>query len=486
MKSELFVINSVTSSELARSAVSELIPGRDAHDLLRVLQNPEKLRQAAANMQVNYEEVFERLEEAIVNAFNRRAPLRLTREYVRQLQNSDVQHVLAEVLECAPDSVLQTLFSISALQDTLNYLTDGETVIFQAHAAQTFGELLKPSRAQQLEIDYNTTENDWEPIFNGEQWLSLAAQKLLMDSFVVLGRTTPCAALAELINRARENDSDPSKFDLSRSNTLGPLGLKALRRRLAWILESLRKETIEGAEKVTVNMPGSPSVQLSLPVFQIYEFGNIAQGLRDYINHAHALRSLLPEKTIAIYDVEMERVVYDAPLVFSGKQLYEVAGNQVGSFEVQCILRNQSNAQIILSATDVKAWVYHQLSHDIPKLTPADLDIIGDQLHTQLLNTSFPVLDQQTRLLKEAVNILGAKFVRAAALSCETLIDDIPELFRSKVEARLPHKELPCKTDPLYSHIVEEIIESHKKAYKNSLRIERGNHISDSSQSESS
>jgi hypothetical protein len=486
MESELFVINSVTSSEHARSAVAELIPGRDAHDLLRVLQNPDKFRQAAANMGVSYEEVFEHLKKAIVNVFNRRAPVRLTREHVRKLQNADVQHALAKVLGCAPDAALQTLFSVSALQETLNYLTSGQSVTFQAHAAQLLGEILKPIRAQQLEFDCNTTENDWETIFDGEEWLSPAIKKLLVDSVVVPGRTTPCSALAELIKRAKEDDSDPSKIDLDRSTTLDSLGLRALRRRLAWILESLRKETLEGAEKVAVTMPGSPSVQLSLPVLQIYEFGNIAQGLRDYINHAHTLKTLLPEKTIAVYDVEMEKVVADSPLVFSGKPLYEVEGNQVGNFEIQCILRDQSNPQVILSATDVKSWVYHQLSHDIPKLTPDELSIVGDQLHEQLLSTSFPMLDPQTRLLKEAVNTLGVEFVRAAALSCETLIEDIPELFRSKVATRLPYQELPGKTDPLYPHGVEEIIASHKKTYKDSLRIERGSRISDSSQSESS
>lgn len=484
MRSELFVINSIESSERARSAVAELIPGRDAHDLRKVLQNSDKLRQAAASIRVNYEEIFEHLEKAIVDVFNRKTPVHLTKEHIRLLQNADVQSALVSLLGCAPDAVLQTLFSVSALQETLEYLTNSQAATFQAHAAQLLGEILKPNRAQQLEFDYNTTENDWEPIFEGEQWLSPAAEKLLMVSVATDVRTKSCQALAEFINRVKEDNSDASKIDLNKSNTLGPLGLRELRRRLAWILESLHKETIEGAEKVAMSLPGSPSVHLSLPVLQIYEFGNIAQGLRDYLNHAHTLRDLLPEKTVVLHDIEMERVIYESPLVFSGDQLYQVAGNQVGKLEIKCTLRDQHNPQTILSVTDVKAWIYHQLSHDIPKLTPDDLSLVGDQLHEQLLNTSFPVLEPQTRLLKEAVNTLDAAFVRAAALSCNVLIENIPELFRSKMASRLPYQELPCKTDPQYSQGIEEIIELHKKSYPDSLRIERGRYNSDPSQSE--
>jgi hypothetical protein len=431
------------------------------------------LRRAAASIGVEYEEVFGRLEQAIVVAFNRCAPVHLTREHVRQLRNSDVQHALAEVLGCAPDAVLQTLLSVSALQATLYYLTAGQADALQGDASQLLGELLKLDRTQTLEVDYNTTGNDWEPIFDGEEWLSPPAARSLADAVAAADRPTPCVAIAELINQAIEDKSDPSRFDLRLSNTLGPLGLRELRRRLAWVHESLSKEMIEGAEQVAAGMPGSPSVQLSLPVLQIYELGNIALGLQAYINHAHPLSALLPD-TVAAHDVEMESVVNDSPLGFSGKQLYEVAGNQVGQFEIQCALRGQSKPQTVLGATDVKAWVYHQLSHDIPRLTPDDLSFIGDQLHERLLNTLFPVLDPKTLRLKEAVNGLGARFVRAAALSCETLIEDIPELFRSEFSARLPYRELPSTTDPLYPLGVEEIVAAHKEDYGDSLRIERG------------
>jgi hypothetical protein len=480
VKSELFVINNVKFSEQAFSAVAELIPCRDLRELLKILQRPEELRKAAANLRVEYEAVFTHLEKAILDAFNRQVVARLTRDHLRLLQNADVQYALSELLGCEPNSALQTLFSVPSLQQTMESLTAGSAPSLGSNAAQLLGELLKLHRVQQLELDYVTSENDWEPIVNGEEWLSpLAADALKL---VASGeRITSSCALAEFVNKTLEDKSETEGINLARPNVLGPLGLIALRRRLMWIQESLRNEIIECGKRAAATIPGSPSVKMLFPVLQLYEFGNIAKGLSSYINHGHVLKDLLPMNSETTSNVDQDKVVQDRPLVFSGESKYDLAGDQVGTFGISCYLTDQRQPQNILRVTDVKAWVYRQLSQDIPKLTPAELSTTGEQLYERLLNTSFPLLDPQTRRLREVINKLDLAFLRAVALCCKPPIDQTPDLFRGELSFHLPYEELPSVADPLYPKEVEDIIELHKSTYQNSLRVERGAPLSDPS-----
>ena len=142
-------------------------------------------------------------------------------------------------------------------------------------------------------------------------------------------------------------------------------------------------------------------------------------------------------------------------------------------------MSDQRQPQNILHATDIKAWVFHQLSKDIPRLTPDELSLIGDQLHERLLNTSFPLLDPQIQRLKEVINELDLAFIRALVLCCETPIDRLPDLFRVELSDRVPYKELPAVNDPLYPKEVEDIIALHRATYRNSLRIVRETAVSD-------
>jgi hypothetical protein len=485
MKSELFVVNLVQSSEQAFSAVAELIPRMDVPDLLRVLQNPDRLRQAAANVRVAYDDVFEHLEKAIIESFNRRPAARLTREHLSMLQNADMQHELAGLLGCAPSAALQTLFSVTAMRETLEYLTDGGLPNSAASAAQLLAEVLKPTRAQRVEFDYVATENDWEPIVEGEAWLSPDSARRLLE-LAGPDLSTPCRALAEMISRARDAEKADSEIDLRRSNTLGPMGLIELRRRLAWIVANLHKDTIECAERAAAGMPSSLSVQLLLPVLQMYEFGNIAQGWRAYVALAHTLWELLPAvEDIVSEDVDLDRVMQEHHLIFQGGPQYLLANQEVGSFEVGCALDGQHRPQTILRVANVKAWVCRQLSQDIPKLTPATLSPVGEQLYERLLNTSFPVVELWAQRLKKAAELLGEIFIRALALSCKMPIEQIPDQFSDRLATRLPYQELPVKADPMYPRTVEEIISGHRSAYGQSLRIERGLNPSISSQPES-
>jgi hypothetical protein len=505
MKSELFVINAIKTSDQAFAAVAEHVPRRDVSTLLKALRNARSLQKEAMNMQVNYNQVFEHLEQAIAEAFSRRTIPKLTKEHVRMLLNADVQRLLAVVLDCSPQEALHNLFSIQHLQATLDYLSGGRA-LWLVTAAQLLREMLKPSYAQTLQLDYFANENDWSPIFEEEQWLSPVSAKKLVESGKVKNAKTPYQALAELVDIVRDEQESAIGGKIRDPNTIDAFGLLELRRRLFWIISSLHDQALENAGNAPRRVPTSQSLQLLQPILYMYELGYIARGLETYINYTHTLHELLPEGSYAGYEVDQDKVIPDRPLIFSElSPPHTVENIKVATFEIKCEMRGQG-PQRVLEAHDVPEWVHRQLQRDVPKLTPNDLKIgfqhlfhqIAEQdgseedtgflgrmaqLYRRLLFTSFPVLEQPVQLLKEAVGRLGAEFVQAVALSCESPIAQIPKLWQDSLEHRLPYEDLPAKRDPLYSEGVEQIITRHQRHCDRSystLQIIRGIDFPDS------
>jgi hypothetical protein len=95
-------------------------------------------------------------------------------------------------------------------------------------------------------------------------------------------------------------------------------------------------------------------------------------------------------------------------------------------------------------------------------------------LSQRLLNTSFPILEPEIRLLQIAVEELGDRFVQAVALACESPIEQIPEIWRKSISHRLPYSDLPAQADPLYSFGVEQIVLRHQHDYGQQLKQVQG------------
>jgi hypothetical protein len=202
----------------------------------------------------------------------------------------------------------------------------------------------------------------------------------------------------------------------------------------------------------------------------MYELGSIARGLNAYINHAHPLRSLLPEQSIVSTHVVLDNVILDRPLIFAGIRIFQNAG----TFEIKCSVRNQRQPQLILRAQEAPEWVYRQLERDIPQLTLNDLSFIGEDVAERLLNTLFPILDPELRLLKEAVAQLGGAFIQAVALADEQPIKQLPRVRGEPQAPKIRYQELPAQSDPFYPEDVEQIVARHQQQYGDRLNIVRG------------
>jgi hypothetical protein len=477
MKSEIFVVNSVRTSERAFSAVAEHIPSTDVSALLKVLQSSRRLRQAAVAMRVDYDKVFVHLAKAIDAAFNRQPVVHFSRDHMRMLLNADVQSLLKDVLACDPRDTLQTLFSVPHLQDTLDYVTEGRLSGLPTSAAYLINELLRSDRAQKLEFDHTTTSSNWERIVVDEEWLAPESGKRLLASSKARSVSTPVRALAEFLERSRQSEEEAVKIDLPGHQSIGPLGLLELRRRLSWIVEQLQTHALEDAENAAGAMLASPSMQILRPLLYLYEFGYVKQGLKAYMDYTRPLESLLPKQGLEVYSVDESKVIPTSNLSFAGEEPYIVAGQRVGTFSIKCKLSGQNELQTILRSTEVSGWAYDQLQQDIPRLRPNDLSPEGTGLADRLLKTSFPILEPEVRLLRQAVDQLGDRLTQAIALSCEKPILQIPDLWRGRVADRLPYMDLPARADPLYSEGVEDIIVRHQRTYdqvNRAIKVVRG------------
>ncbi|MCG8605127.1 hypothetical protein MJD09_09035 [bacterium] len=528
MKGEMFVINAIDSSDHAQSVADEHVPADSRYDLFKTLRRMDRLVQAARGLRVNESDFFQFLANRIIAALNRSPVSQLTCEHLKMLKLADVRIELAKLFGCPPRAVLNKLLDIHALQATLQDFGPAISRRLEAegNAINLLNELLRKVVMQELEFEYVATKNDWQPIVEGEQWLSEDATRLLLAFDPSEDAKSPYRGLATLVDRVLMEQDDPDEFNLLERAIIGPLGLIHIRRRMSWIISRLYDQAIENLDNVVRYMPSSPSLQLLKPLLYTYELGAIAKGLQAYLGYEPTLRELLHRShlvKVKLEELEInsgldeESVIPDETLTMEIVKRYKIKQDgikkEVGHIQVKCMTEDQDNAQLILGANDVPRWVYEQLEKKIPNLTPSDLSTVGDAVHEKLLNTSFSIFVPQVELLKDLISKLGSQsgqaddtetstqsdtneleeperlfltgdekwtlppeFVQAVALSCDQLIEQLPELWNESFAQNLPYHDLPSAKDPMYSLEVDDLIEQHRETYPSAinLRIIRG------------
>lgn len=455
MKSEIFVVNAVKSSERAFSAVARHIDCRDLESLIKILQDPEKIARAARQLGLPKDQVFTFLAQVIHEAFKRQPVTRLTLGHLRALMDVKLQRQLAQGLNYPAQDVLQEIFSVPALQETLEYLGIDATKI-PANAKLLLNEILKPGFAQQLEINYMATANNWEPIIENEGWLEDAVESKLLDLVSDDNVANPYQALAQLIDKYKEALNTDLEVRATQPDQIDALGLLEIRRRLSWIIERLYDQAIEISENIVSTQPDSPIMRLLTPIIYIYELGYVAKGIEHFLKTSYKLQDILPANGFFGMPVDEEKIDSTRALVYSEEKTFTLHGEPVGNFEIKCLTNN--NEQILLKVNGAPIWVCQQLKKDIPNLAPKDLDPGGDQLYEQLLNTSFPIIQAEITKLKEAVYSLGPDFTQAVVLASDGMLKAVPNAWGDPIHAKLPYDGLPATNDPVYDITVDDLI----------------------------
>lgn len=456
MKSEIFVVNIFNISEKARLAVGKYLGLANPDEVRKTLRSARRLEQALRNRQVPFENTFEALDRAIIEEFNRQRVHQLTRRHVEELLNVDVQVHLGEALGCHSRDVLNTLLSVPHLQNTFEaFYSSGRTA--PTDIAQLLTDIL--DRAQEIELSLDTSPNNWEKVFRLEHWLLSDAEQMLADLGERQGIQDPYEGLAALIDEYEVEMSAPAQLaKQSQGDNLDYLGVLEVRRRSAFLISRLEDRAKELLQRASAIQVDSPQTQLLSTILPLYELGQIAKGLRNYLDFPFTLDNILTKESIVQYQVDEDKVTQGRALEFVEVSIYKVRELEFGSFEVRCFLSNRRNPQPLLQAQDVPIRAFHQLKKDISRLSPSELSPVGASLAERLLNTSFPIMDPDIMLLAEAVDQLGNRFIQAAALSLDQPVDIKPTTLSQSLNNRLPYQDLPAALDPSYDASVEQII----------------------------
>jgi len=453
MKSEIFVVNAVKSSDKAFSAVAEHIDCLDADRLVKLLQSPAKVKQEEKRLGLAQDQMFVYLEKIIRDSFERRPLPRLTYESLLALLKNDVQKHLSKILDWPAGDVLQTLFSVPALQDTLVFLGSATSRI-PANAILLLSEILKRDHAQRLQNTYATTSNNWEIILKNEEWLESDAVQKLLESEAGITSPNPYQVLAGLIdeyNSMQESEEKPDE-EAMLTGHLGALSLLSIRRRISSIINNFYEQSIQSAG----NLPKSPIMRFLAPLINIYELGYVAKGIKQFMDTSSKLREILPIQDYSSTSIEEDKVDFFKPLMFFEEKTYSVSGYQLGNFEIRCTVDGKE--QTILKVMGAPEWVCQQLKQDIPQLVPVKLRGEGDTLSERLLNTFFPLEPEGIARLREAINNMESAFIQAVVLSSDGSIPVIPNIWGYPIPDRLQFDELPVANDPEYVTDIDEHI----------------------------
>lgn len=485
-QSELFVVNSVRTSELAFSAATEKLSASalNSVELLKILKDPNQLKAHTRLMGSNntrdddyYHQIFSTLEKSISSAFKPRATSLLTRKRLSLLLNEDVQEALAIHLGCHPREVVATLFSIEELRDTLDYLNDDGSESNSNNAVGLLSEILKHGGS--LEEEHCVTGNDWEFILKEEQWLeqedepkSKAVQKL---EALVSDTTNPYIALATLIERSQKDDVEQVKNNsLSLPNSIGSLGLIEVRRRLLWIINQLYEQANENFDAAAAVMPTSSTFELLPAVFHLYNLGWTLRGLKNYISPPITLSKVLTEDKIERNPVDVDAIALDQSLEFEVLEEFSVYENKYWSFEIRCGLKNKK-FHTFLTAYEIRIEIAQEIQREISTLTPRQLGFSEKDLCDSLLESPFLNTDPVETLLRDAINELGLeKFSQIVAFSCSDPIEGVPPIWRKVIPEQLPYEELRVAADPVYSNGPAEIVRRYQEEYQAKIDIVKG------------
>lgn len=485
--SELFVINSiknahkVTTFKPALSAVADEILAESLPQVLKILQNERRLKEAIEDIEKVKEDdlIFDHLRKVIFRSFEQKSlsHSQFTLQHVERLLDADVHQRLAgKGFGDSQDNALQDLLNVPQLKETLKYLT-GEREIVSNEALKLLTDILKPNHITTLQRDNNTT--NWKTIFEEEEWLTEHSIQLLNE----LERSNnenfqPFEVLAKLVddNQTEEHENFQENDQL---NILDSLTLLVLHRHILWIVNKLQDQSIDYVENAAKSLPDSPSLQLFLPILYLHGFGAIAKGINKYINYPKTLEDLLIGSNVEKFEAQEDKIHQHRPLVFTKMSVFEEdQQRKYGSFQIKYRLKGfLAPSQPLLIARRVPIGIYRQLEKDIPKLTPNDLNIIGENLPQRLLNTFFPLLDPKEKLLKEAINQLGSTFIQAIALTFENPLEIIPEkIWAQQIEPYFSYQDLPihAETSYFYPKGVEDIKHELENEYQKKIKFFKG------------
>src|SRR5712691_9182164 len=255
MRGEMYVTWLVQRSPLARGIANELRgPGYD--DILDELRDPDRINTAGPA----FAKISARLQSAL--DFNVLRPL--VEDDLIHLAHPKIWGALAPILRCPEADVLVSLLDQVTMERDLDEAGHQRPQAAAAEDSQTlfFSMLHGGNGIKAISRHYYVGANNWGDFMDTRHWILPGATAKLRGEAKRQGwakgstPVRPTEVLAAIID---ETLKPPTWRVGPMEEQFDALAVVAIRRRVAHLIEELRKEAIEQAELATQLLPAEPS-----------------------------------------------------------------------------------------------------------------------------------------------------------------------------------------------------------------------------------
>jgi hypothetical protein len=427
MDNELYVVSLVTSSERARTAVSEVMGNYAQTDLLR--------RIAALTDPVEAASLLGELAARIRMEFTPpQLPTAFTGEHVRQLLSPASTARLAEVMSCSPADVLATLLdayqlatALGEVGSTRQQVLDAELLLFE----------LIP-RLPRLAARYGLDARDWGDFMERRGWLTPEATDRLAAE---AGRrewdedARPTQVLAGIMeNVGVRHPHAGTRFD--------GYALIELHRRIGLLAERLRSEAIERAREAAQEAPDLTSVDRLPAWIELYERDAAAVGLLQLFAGAVSVAGLLQgnfSEPLPVTGVpaptEHLQVINDVPFGALWKRRI--------AFDIACVIQGKDRPEVIVRCRGLAHSEYTAVRETIQRLRGSDLAEAGRTLGERLLHTHVAQREGLQGRLRLALHQYGTEVIQCALLTGVRQPIMVPSPWRDHLASQLSYAVPP-------------------------------------------
>lgn len=443
----------------AFSALSKVLPGHSAIELLQELERPQTLGKLRVKLGCKEEDVFSTLCDLVGSEVAPPPRQAMSVTELMHLSSPDAQAVLAEGLGCRPSDTIARLFDREVLacllsEAGIDFPPDSDTQAL-------YYRLI--AKADEIEVELGLSRQDWGPELDRRSWLQPAASARLHGAARTNGwdgYSSSEIVVAIMVGSAPETSSKRRTFD--------SLAITELQRRACQLAEDLRAEAATLARAAADSAPSALTTVARLPGWiELYERRAIVSGLKSLLaGETVVVRTLARDKAWQVSVVDGEPAV-GAPLIVQHTKRHTRMGRKVVTFEVAVALRGaEEEPRTIVKATAVPRAAYDDIAFVVKALHSEDLSTEGKQIGERLLNTRVLAPTRGLNgLLRSALERHDAEFARALLLCGENAPIASGVAFREILTKELPFASPTSGSDVRFPKDADALAEELRDEY---------------------
>jgi len=459
MRGELYVTYLIHRSPLARGIANERRDPNQRHDdILDELRDPTRLSQAGPKFQTIAERLQATLEPQALRLF--------TSSDLRALSNMAVWRILGTILGCDPHQALIALLDPVKLQEALEeaQVAPDRPDADSQHLLWHLIDTRTTDRVRVIQHCYAFNDNGWGAFMTARQWIlpgaairlrAEASRRGWIDGSLPVRLTDVLAALVTVALQ-------PPAWQIgAMEDYFDSLAVVAIRRRVAHLVNELRREASDLAELAARILPGQPGVVELSGWLDLYERQSVIPGLLRLLGGRIPLVHLLNKGCVEPLPIAGDPDL-DAPLAAVAGRRYTrgpvLHRRQFVNMDVRCPVRGFREPQTFLRIVQLPADAYPTARTAIEQLSVKDLIRLGPSLAESLLATFVTTPDRLTGLLRRAVERHIAAIAQTVALCGINQPIKLTIPWQSDLRTSLPYTRPDGVEDVAFPNDIDAIV----------------------------